>query len=121
MLSAHLTARSARPIAAFLIMGSLMGFVAGQRLGHPAPVARHPVALHTTATAQHASGALGTLVVHTLAQPVPAAHPAASASDHEGDGHHSHDKHDQNGGSSDGKGGGDNGGGGGGDGGGGGN
>jgi uncharacterized membrane protein YgcG len=90
MLQTFFTARSARPIAAFLIMGSLMGFVAGQRLGHPVTVARHPVAAHTATLAQHASGGLGTPVVQTLAARPPA-HPADQG------GHGKHDKPDGHG------------------------
>jgi hypothetical protein len=80
MWQTYFATRSARPITAFLIMGSLMGFVVGQRLGHPAPVAQD-LTIHTTV--QHASGGLGTLVVHPLGQPLPVAAPATPG--HKGD------------------------------------
>ncbi len=62
MLHGHIIRPHAkRPIAALLVMGSMMGFVMGQQLGHPA---REHIA-HTTSQSSgvvaHAAGNLGTV------------------------------------------------------------
>src|SRR5260221_3201504 len=64
MLHGHIIRPHAkRPIAALLVMGSMMGFVMGQQLGHPA---REHIA-HTTSQSSgvvaHAAGNLGTVPV----------------------------------------------------------
>jgi uncharacterized membrane protein YgcG len=113
MLYAYLTSRAARPVVAFLLAGSMMGFVLGQQLGHrPAQAVSHR---YTPAVVRPlSSGALGT---DTLDQPVraaPAAVHTAPAQPHQhekkhngsGDGHHSGDG-GQGGGDQSGGGGGD--------------
>jgi hypothetical protein len=62
MLHGHIIRPHAkRPIAALLVMGSMMGFVMGQQLGHPA---REHIAYTTSQSSgvvAHAAGNLGTV------------------------------------------------------------
>lgn len=119
MLHTYLTAKVARHVAAFLFMGSAMGFVLGQQLGHRPISAHHVNTTRSAVVAQHALGGLGTPVV---AQPVRGAPVAQQVSaptqrDSHGD-KHKHENGGDSGGhgnSGGGDGGGGNGGGGGGD------
>jgi uncharacterized membrane protein YgcG len=70
MLHTYLTAKVARHIAAFLFMGSAMGFVLGQQLGHrPTSAAFHITTPRSAVVAQHALGGLGTPVAQQASAP----------------------------------------------------
>jgi hypothetical protein len=64
MLHAYLTSRAARPVVAFLLAGSMMGFALGQQLGHHPAQAQHTI---STVARPLASGSLG---ARTLDQPI---------------------------------------------------
>ena len=88
MLQTYLTAKVARHIAAFLFMGSAMGFVVGQQLGHrPTSAALHVTTPRSAVVAQHALGGLGT----------PAAQPVHGVPVAQRESHAKKDKHEKDG------------------------
>jgi uncharacterized membrane protein YgcG len=95
MLHTYLTAKVARHIVAFLFMGSAMGFVLGQQLGHrPTSAALHVTTPRSAVVAQHARGGLDT----PAAQPVhgvPVAQRASAPTQRES--HARKDKHEKDG------------------------
>jgi hypothetical protein len=60
MLHEHIIRPHAkRPIAALLVMGSMMGFVMGQQLGHPAKEQIAHTPAQSSGVVAHAAGNLG--------------------------------------------------------------
>jgi len=88
MLHAYLTSRAARPVVAFLLAGSMMGFALGQQLGHSPAQAQHTM----SAVARPLSS--GSLGARTLDQPIH----TAQGTVHSAPAHAKHDKKPDGGG-----------------------
>jgi hypothetical protein len=96
MLHEHIIRPHAkRPIAALLVMGSMMGFVMGQQLGHPARELIAHTPSQSSGVVAHAAGNLGqvppaapqSVAVHTPAPTnAPAPQPEQKHKKHHGDG-----------------------------------
>ncbi len=88
MLHTYIMVRTARPIIAFLIFGSMMGFVVGQQLGHPPA---HAV-VHAPVVARHTSST-GALGASPLVQPAHAPVTFVPASQQKHSDSHDHGGH----------------------------
>lgn len=78
-----------RPIAALLVMGSMMGFVMGQQLGHPARELIAHTPSQSSGVVAHATGNLGTAppaAPQSLAVHAPAPQPQQKPKKHHGSG-----------------------------------
>jgi hypothetical protein len=84
-----------RPIAALLVIGSMMGFVMGQQLGHPARKHSAHTPSQTSGVVAHAAGNLGkvpaaapqSVAVHASAPAnTPAPQPEQKLNEHHGNG-----------------------------------
>lgn len=101
---AHLGAGSARPVAAILLAGSLMGFALGQEAGHSHALRQHstsrppvsavaprPTATPTATTAPTVPHVVTTIPVNPVSSNSPPAAQPGGSGDHEGDGGHGGD------------------------------
>lgn len=78
-----------RPIAALLVMGSMMGFVMGQQLGHPARELIAHTPSQSSGVVAHAAGNLGQVppaAPQSLAVHAPAPQPQQKHKKHHGSG-----------------------------------